>query len=188
MAARLTLVQVVQVRILAGGQASSDRSTISQCHGVIASNDIRSSAGLRSTRQERAFVSRLPDDWPVMERSVVEWRDQYREALVEIDAIRLAEDGDARRHNRHVDRMQQAYLALRQTAEGRAVISGFIDDPIPTVALWAATQALFWDERRARARLASFVVGQDRHAFDAEVTLREFDAGRLNTDWQPKRV
>ena len=86
---------------------------------------------------------------------------------VEIDAIRLAEDTGARRHNRHVDRMQQAYLALRQTAEGRAVISGFIDDPVPTVALWAATQALFWDEPRARARLASFIDGQDLHAFEA---------------------
>ena len=122
------------------------------------------------------------------ERSLVEWRDQYRDELVEIDAIRLAEDAGARRHNRHVDRMQQAYLALRQTAEGRAVISGFIDDPVPTVALWAATQALFWDEPRARARLASFVDGQGLQAFEAEVTLREFDAGRLNTDWQPKRA
>ena len=84
--------------------------------------------------------------------------------------------------------MQQAYLALRQTVEGRSVISGFIDDPVPTVAFWAATQALFWDEPRARARLASFVDGQDVHAFEAEVTLREFDAGWLNTDWQPKRV
>ena len=104
-----------------------------------------------------------------------------------MDEVRLAEDSGASRHNRHVDLMQQAYLALRQSAEGRAVISEFIDDPVPTVALWASIQALFWDERRARARLASFVDGEDRNAFEAEVTLREFDAGRLNTDWEPKR-
>jgi hypothetical protein len=123
----------------------------------------------------------------VTERSLAEWRDQYRNELVEIDAIRLAEDNGARRHNRHVDRMQRAYLALRQTAEGRAEISGLIHDAVPTVALWAATQALFWDEPRARARLAAFVDRQNVHAFEAEVTLREFDAGRLNTDWQPKQ-
>jgi hypothetical protein len=134
-----------------------------------------------------AFVSSVPDDCSVTERSLVEWRDQYRDELVAIDAIRLAEDTAARRHNRHVDRMQQAHLALRQTAEGRAVISGFMDDPVPTVALWASTQALFWDEDRARARLKSFVDDQDRHAFEAAATLREFDAGRLKTDWQPKR-
>ncbi|PUA80505.1 hypothetical protein [Nocardioides currus] len=122
------------------------------------------------------------------ERSLVEWRDRYRDELLEIDAIRLASDTGAWRHNRRVDRMQQAHLALRQTAEGRAVIAEFIDDPVPTVALWAATHALFWDEPRARARLASFVDDPDQHAFEAELTLREFDAGRLKTDWQPKRV
>jgi hypothetical protein len=85
-----------------------------------------------------------------------------------------------------VNRMQQAFLALRETAEGRAAISELIDDPVPTVSAWAATQALFWDEARARARLEAFVDSDDLHAFEAEVTLREFDAGRLKTDWQPK--
>lgn len=156
--------------------------------GTDPSSDALTSARPSGPRHERAIVSRLVDDWPVTERSLAEWRDQYRDELVEIDATRLAEDEDARRHNRHVDRMQEAYLALRQTAEGRAVISGLIDDPVPTVALWAATQALFWDEPRARARLTSFVDGQDLHAFEAEVTLRRFDGGRLKTDWQPNRV
>lgn len=54
----------------------------------------------------------------MIERSLVEWRRQYRDELVELDAIRLANDAGARRRNRHIDRMQQAYLALRQTAEG----------------------------------------------------------------------
>jgi hypothetical protein len=37
-----------------------------------------------------------------------EWNGWYRNELVEIDALRMAEDTGARRHNRHVDRMQQA--------------------------------------------------------------------------------
>lgn len=111
---------------------------------------------------------------------------QYRQELVEIDSIRLAEDAGARHHKRDVHRMQQAYLALRQSAEGRAAISELIDDPVPTVALWAATQAAFWDESKARGRHASFVDGHRVHASEARVTLREFDAGRLNTDWQPE--
>lgn len=119
------------------------------------------------------------------ERTLAEWREQYRRELVEIDSIRLADDPGARRHNRHVNRMQQAYLVLSETAEGRAAISAFIDDPVPTVAAWASTQALFWDEARARARLEAFVEANQAHAFESRITLREFDAGRLKTDWQP---
>lgn len=118
-------------------------------------------------------------------RTLAEWRDQYRRELVEIDSVRLADDPGARRHNRHVNRMQQAHLVLRETGEGRAAISALIDDPVPTVAVWAATQALFWDEARARARLEGFVEANDLHAFESQITLREFDAGRLKTDWQP---
>jgi hypothetical protein len=65
------------------------------------------------------------------ERSLAEWREQYRRELVEIDRIRLVDDPGAQRHNRHVNRMQEAYLALRDTAEGRAAISELIDDPVP---------------------------------------------------------
>lgn len=91
------------------------------------------------------------------QRTLAEWREQYRRELVEIDEIRVADDPGARRHNRHVHRMQEAYLALRESAEGRAAISELIDDPIPTVAAWAATQALFWDAARARARLGPLI-------------------------------
>jgi hypothetical protein len=52
----------------------------------------------------------------------------------------------------------------------------------------SATFALFWDPAVARAaleRLSAEPTGSTR--FEAEMTLREFDAGRLDTVWEPKR-
>jgi len=63
-----------------------------------------------------------------------------------------------------------------------------VSDKNPTVRLWSSTFALFWEPTVARAeleRLAAEPTGLS--SFDAEMTLREFDAGRLNTIWEPNR-
>jgi hypothetical protein len=58
---------------------------------------------------------------------------------------------------------------------------------VATVRLWAASHALFWDEQRARAELEREASTDDNlSSFEAKITLREFDAGRLNTSWTPK--
>jgi hypothetical protein len=62
-----------------------------------------------------------------------------------------------------------------------------ISDDNPTVRQWSAGNALAWDEPTARAELERLAAQpHGLGGFEAEITLREFDAGRLNTTWQPK--
>jgi hypothetical protein len=118
----------------------------------------------------------------VQEKTVDDLIADYRQALVAMDGIRLEEDRGARNWNRLVHSVQRAQLRLRETPEGRAAITALIGDPVPTVAHWAASHSLFWDEAKARHHLeAEMSAG----GLGAEMTLREFDAGRLRHDWQP---
>ena len=85
-----------------------------------------------------------------------------------------------RRANRLADE-QRAYLqALGATADGRRHVESFLDDDEPGVRAWAAAQALFWNEPKAR-RVLERLRSSDTfpYNFNAEMTLREFDAGRL---------
>ncbi len=120
------------------------------------------------------------------DRTVAEWARAYREELSAMDSVLLG-GNRSRAWNRHVNEAQRAQLRLRQSPEGRAAITALIADPVSTVALWAATHALFWDERVARAHLAAVAASEGIAGLDARMTLREFDAGRLRTDWEPKR-
>jgi phage-related protein len=85
-----------------------------------------------------------------------------------------------RRANRLADE-QRAYLqALAATAEGRRHVESFLDDAEAGVREWAAAHALFWNEPKAR-RVLERLCSSDTfpYNFNAEMTLREFDAGRL---------
>lgn len=91
-----------------------------------------------------------------------------------------------RQWNRLVDRLQSARKDLASSAVGRAVISDLVTDSRATVRLWAAGHALFWDEARARAVLEEMSQNARQyglHATSARMTLREFDAGRLDPNW-----
>jgi hypothetical protein len=62
-----------------------------------------------------------------------------------------------------------------------------IDHEVITVRQWAATHALFWDEGVARTELQRQAAGESSIGeFEAKIILREFDAGRLDTTWNPK--
>lgn len=109
----------------------------------------------------------------------------YRNSLVELDSIALAADKGARRWNKRVNDVQRAQLYLRASPEGRAAISALIGDALPTVSHWAASHALFWDEDAARRHLEAERDAGGIGSFNAAMTLREFDAGRLRHDWLP---
>ena len=118
------------------------------------------------------------------EATVDELIARYRRALASMDSMSIENDRGARTWNSEVNQVQRAQLALRETPEGRAAITALIDDAVPTVARWAASHALFWDEAKARRYLEA-----ERSAgrLDAATTLKEFDAGRLRHDWLPAR-
>lgn len=112
---------------------------------------------------------------------------QYRQALVEMDGNRVERGGDHRRWNRLVNQMQALHLRLRETPEGRDGITDLAMDDNLTVRGWSAVNALAWDPQRARPVLEEEAANDvGLHGFEAMVALQEFDAGRLNTAWEPK--
>ena len=111
---------------------------------------------------------------------------KYRDTLLAMHKCRVLAGGDPRRWNRLVDKMQALHLVLRESSEGRDGITSLIGDECATVRQWSATNALAWAPQAARAALTREVEEGGPGAFEAQVTLREFDAGRLDTAWKPK--
>lgn len=86
----------------------------------------------------------------------------------------------ARAWNRLFVKLDKPGRVLRQTAEGRAFISGMMADPSVTVRISAAAAALFWDEKRARETLESIRDGNfGLQSTTARYTIIEFDRGGL---------
>jgi len=95
--------------------------------------------------------------------------------------------GKPRQWNRLVNRLQQVRKVLAETPEGRASIAANMADARVTVRLWAAGHALHWPESTAQARRVLSAISSDQafglNSMNAEMTLSEFDAGRLDPDW-----
>lgn len=96
-------------------------------------------------------------------------------------------EGGSRHWNRLVDRLQEARKILAETPEGRGTVTALMTDRRVTVRLWAAGHALHWPESSAAARAVLEAISVERshglNRLSAEMTLSEFDAGRLNPDW-----
>ncbi len=110
----------------------------------------------------------------------------YEAELVAMDAISVASDVRAKRWNNHVDRLQRVHIELRESAEGRAAITAMILHPVQMVARWSASHSLFWAETEARTYLESLADARVEGSLEAKMVLREFDAGRLRMDWEPR--
>lgn len=117
---------------------------------------------------------------------VAELAAKYRAALLEMDKQRIETGGRPRSWNRLVNRMQALHLRLRETAAGRDAITALIDDENPTVRSWSAVNSLAWAADTARPVRVAQANEQGLLGFEAQIALREFDAGRLDTGWQPK--
>jgi hypothetical protein len=109
----------------------------------------------------------------------------YRQTLTEM--ADLAGDqgfvSSTRRWNRLVDRLRDHEAVVRESAEGRAAVEALLDDPRPTVRLWAATATLSWDEPRARDVLVEIrekPTPYGLNSINAKQTLLALDAGRLD--------
>ena len=112
--------------------------------------------------------------------------DQYRRVLLEMHEARVEAGGGSRRWNQLAERLQVLHLDLRASEEGRRTISSLMADSNPTVRCWAAAHSLFWDEPTARGVLEREACDEQSIAgSDAKMVLREFNAGRLNTTWEP---
>jgi hypothetical protein len=100
---------------------------------------------------------------------------EFREAAV-TKGDGLGGKADARLY----DRMAAAYQRLLALGPaGQAAFRGLLSDPSPYVRGWVAAVLLHSDEPQARLALEELVRQGGITGFNAEITLREFAAGRL---------
>ena len=85
--------------------------------------------------------------------------------------------------NKWQRRMHGFYKKLRETEEGKAAIVSLLDDPSPHVRCWAGAHCLQWNTPAAMRTLEALRDGKGSCSFTAEITLREFDRGRLSFDY-----
>lgn len=108
----------------------------------------------------------------------------YLATLVELDAMDDAHP--ARGWNKLVDRQQWFHLALRETEEGRAVITALARHERVQVRSWSATSALVWAPEVAVPALRALMDEPSLVAVTAKYVLLEFEAGTLDSSWTPK--
>ena len=123
-----------------------------------------------------------PDDAPT--RVLL---DDLQDTLSKMHANRVEVGGTSRMWNRLFNHAQALHLILRDRPDGREGISALMASDVDTVRMSAAAWSLSWDESRARQVLRELEAGPGLAAVDAKWTLREFDRGRLNTTWEPRR-
>jgi len=109
--------------------------------------------------------------------SIPEELEKYREAASGTG------DADPSRANRWHARLHASYRFLRDTEEGRKAIASLLHEDDPHVRGWAAAHCLQWVPAKARAVLEGLRDADGPCAFDAAVTLQEFEAGRLSFDY-----
>ncbi|WP_417563816.1 DUF2019 domain-containing protein [Microbacterium sp.] len=91
--------------------------------------------------------------------------------------------GSAGKANRIFDEMHQLSTQLRMSADGRDAIETLLNCASRAVRLDAAAVALEWVPEKAVPVLEALVSPRGTHSLSAQMTLREFHAGRLKFDW-----
>jgi len=97
-------------------------------------------------------------------------------------AIATGNVSDPKIANKGAKQLHGCYKVLRDSEVGRQALIGLMDDPEPSVRCWAAAECLQWKPDVARRVLESLRDSQGAFSFDAEMTLEEFDKGRLTFD------
>lgn len=93
-------------------------------------------------------------------------------------------DHNPKNANRWHDKMHACYKVLRQSEAGRKLITSQLSHEDPYVRGWAAAHSLQWAPEAARGVLEALQGSSDwRLVVDAEMTLREYDKGRLSFDY-----
>jgi hypothetical protein len=120
-----------------------------------------------------------------MSKSAEALASRYRAHLEEWARVRRSAGStrDIRRANKLVVKAHAGAKRLKATPEGQAALAGLLNHPDPGIRAWIATEILSFDPTLGCAVLEEIRDEQGPGAFDAGVTLEEFEAGRLNVDW-----
>ena len=97
-------------------------------------------------------------------------------------AVATGDVSDPKKANKGAKQLHACYKALRESEEGRKALIGLMEDPEPSVRCWAAAECLQWKPDVARRVLEALRDSRGPFSFDAEITLTEFDNGRLKFD------
>jgi Domain of unknown function (DUF2019) len=98
--------------------------------------------------------------------------------------------GDPKGSNRQHDRLIKAIRQIRkQGDQGKDFLLGLLQHENESVKLWAACHLLTIDEKRAVETLKKIAAKASAWQLqtDAEMTISEWRAGRLDPDWYMKR-
>jgi hypothetical protein len=110
----------------------------------------------------------------------------YREQFIE--AARQhgigTEEGNSKAANKAYFSLIEALRGLRALPDkGASFLEGLLSNSNPSVVTWAALYLLPYNENMARTALNSVVdLGLRLISFDARMTLKEWDAGRLHIE------
>jgi hypothetical protein len=98
-------------------------------------------------------------------------------------AIATGNVADPKKANKGARQLHACYKALRESEEGREALMSLMEDPEPSVRCWAAAVCLQWKPGVARRVLETLRDSLGPFSFDAEMTLKEYDKGRLTFDY-----
>lgn len=103
------------------------------------------------------------------------------ESIANYEDLAVAWDHElvARKANRIFDRLHALALGLRESEDGRRALESLLTHDNRGVRLKAAADCLAWDSAQAVGTLESLVNPRGPHSLDAEMTLREYRAGRM---------
>ncbi len=90
---------------------------------------------------------------------------------------------NAKKANRIFDKLHTLALRLRDSAAGREALESLLRHDNRGVRLKAASDCLAWGSTDALAVLEALIHPRGLHSLDAEMTLREYRAGRMRFDW-----
>ena len=112
-----------------------------------------------------------------MTQSVKDVVARYRQG-----AIATGHISDTRKANKGAKQLHACYKILRKSKAGRQALIDLMRDTEPSVRCWAASECLQWVPDNARRVLELLRDSQGSFSFCAEMTLKEYDGGRLKFD------
>jgi hypothetical protein len=98
-------------------------------------------------------------------------------------AIANGDISDPKKANKGAKQLHACYKLLREYEEGRKALSNLMGDQEPSVRCWAASHCLQWSPVSARRTLEALQDSKGRYSITAEMTLQEYDEGRLTFDY-----
>lgn len=105
--------------------------------------------------------------------------------VVEYEQLSIAWEGErvARKANRIFDKAHAIASRLRASEDGRKAFESLLDHHNRGVRLKAASECLAWGSEAALVTLEALVDPPGPYSLDAEMSLREYRAGRMRFDW-----